>query len=296
MKKRWWLPAAVLLVATAGCAAPAGTQEDATSTASPDASAAATADVTLVGHRGAADVAPENTVPSFEAGAEAGVDLIEVDVQLSADGVPFLFHDDTAERTTNVADVFPDRVDDPITSFTWAELQQLDAGAFFRDEFAGTPIASLDDAALTVGPDIGVDIELKAPENSPGVEQVVADALSTEAWAPLVDAGLVVVSSFDVDATRAFHDLRPDVPAWPIVDAIPDAAWVDGIADHASGIVTNYANLTADGVALASAADLPVWVYTVDDAGSMLAQVELGATGIITDVPALAAQALGRTD
>src|SRR5699024_9339752 len=128
-------------------------------------------DVRLVGHRGAKDEAPENTVPGFEQAVESGVDMVEVDVQLSADGVPFLFHDDTPDRTTDVDEVFPDRTDDPITSFTWEELQQLDAGSSFGEGFAGTSIPSLDDVALTVAPDVGVDIELKAPENSPGLEQ-----------------------------------------------------------------------------------------------------------------------------
>ena len=83
----------------------------------------------LIGHRGAAGTAPENTVAAFKDGRASGADFFEIDVQLSADGVPFLFHDNTPARTTNVEEVFPGRENDPITSFTWAELQQLDPAA-----------------------------------------------------------------------------------------------------------------------------------------------------------------------
>ncbi|MEG1444822.1 glycerophosphodiester phosphodiesterase family protein, partial [Glutamicibacter sp.] len=80
-------------------------------------------DPLIIGHRGAAGVAPENTLAAIKAGSQSGAEFIEIDVQLSKDGVPFIFHDGTPSRTTNVAEVFPDRVNDPITSFTWEELQ-----------------------------------------------------------------------------------------------------------------------------------------------------------------------------
>src|SRR2546428_13622015 len=57
--------------------------------------------VRVVGHRGAAALAPENTIAAFEAGLRAGVDAIEFDVQRTADGVPVVLHDDTLDRTTD---------------------------------------------------------------------------------------------------------------------------------------------------------------------------------------------------
>ena len=120
----------------------------------------------LIGHRGAAGTAPENTVAAFKDGRASGADFFEIDVQLSADGVPFLFHDDTPARTTNVEEVFPERAGDPITSFTWDELQQLDAGSYFGAEFAGERIPHLDDAAKAATMKTGVYIEIKSPKNS----------------------------------------------------------------------------------------------------------------------------------
>uniref|UniRef100_A0A3Q0SGH7 Glycerophosphodiester phosphodiesterase domain containing 4a n=1 Tax=Amphilophus citrinellus TaxID=61819 RepID=A0A3Q0SGH7_AMPCI len=92
---------------------------------------------TLIGHRGAPmQLAPENTVMSFEKAVEAGGEGLETDVTVF-DGVPFLMHDSTLKRTTNVAEVFPNRTDFDASMFTWAELQQLNAGDWFlsRDPF-----------------------------------------------------------------------------------------------------------------------------------------------------------------
>ncbi|XP_061917863.1 glycerophosphodiester phosphodiesterase domain-containing protein 5 [Entelurus aequoreus] len=91
----------------------------------------------LIGHRGAPMLAPENTLMSFEKAVEAGGDGLETDVTISYDGVPFLMHDSTLRRTTNIAEVFPNRTYFNASMFTWAELQQLNAGDWFlsRDPF-----------------------------------------------------------------------------------------------------------------------------------------------------------------
>uniref|UniRef100_A0A8C7FGM7 Glycerophosphodiester phosphodiesterase domain containing 4 n=1 Tax=Oncorhynchus kisutch TaxID=8019 RepID=A0A8C7FGM7_ONCKI len=86
---------------------------------------------TLLGHRGAPMLAPENTLMSFESAVEAGVDGLETDITISADGVPFVMHDLTLQRTTNVEEVFPNRTHTPAALFTWSDVQQLNAGAWF---------------------------------------------------------------------------------------------------------------------------------------------------------------------
>ncbi|XP_051256883.1 glycerophosphodiester phosphodiesterase domain-containing protein 5-like isoform X1 [Dicentrarchus labrax] len=85
----------------------------------------------LIGHRGAPMLAPENTLMSFEKAVEAGSDGLETDVTISSDGVPFLMHDHTLQRTTNIHEVFPNRTGTPAAMFTWAELESLNAGAWF---------------------------------------------------------------------------------------------------------------------------------------------------------------------
>ncbi|XP_077942686.1 glycerophosphodiester phosphodiesterase domain-containing protein 5 isoform X1 [Gasterosteus aculeatus] len=125
---------------------------------------------TLIGHRGAPMLAPENTVMSFERAVEAGGEGLETDVTISYDGVPFLMHDSTLRRTTNVADVFPNRTHVDASMFTWAELQLLNAGDWFlsRDPF-GT-VSSLSEADCSMAqnqsvPSLAQFLELAAISN-----------------------------------------------------------------------------------------------------------------------------------
>ncbi len=99
----------------------------------------------LMAHRGADTLAPENTLASMQAAAGRRVYGLETDISLSTDGVLFLMHDSSLARTTDVAQVFPGRENDPAETFTWAELSRLDAGSWFdgRADFSGESIPTL---------------------------------------------------------------------------------------------------------------------------------------------------------
>lgn len=94
----------------------------------------------LVAHRGAAALAPENTLASARLAMQLGSYALESDVRISLDGKLFLMHDDTLKRTTDVAQVFTERQDQRGESFTWKELSLLDAGSWF---LAADPFGSL---------------------------------------------------------------------------------------------------------------------------------------------------------
>jgi hypothetical protein len=95
-----------------------------------------------IAHRGAGKLAPENTLAAFRIGASHGYRAFECDVKLSHDGVPFLLHDDTLERTSTGQGIAGDR--------TWAELSRLDAGSWHSRAFAGEPVPSLQAIAAFV--------------------------------------------------------------------------------------------------------------------------------------------------
>ncbi|MEG9247091.1 glycerophosphodiester phosphodiesterase family protein [Arthrobacter sp. Soc17.1.1.1] len=240
----------------------------------------------LVGHRGAGGTAPENTVAAFLDGRASGADFIEIDVQLSADGVPFLFHDDTPARTTDVEDVFPGRASDPITSFTWAELQQLDAGSYFDRRFVGERIPHLDDAAAVAAGAAGVYIEIKSPWNSPGIEEVVASELRNDpAWRTLVEARRVQVIGFDEASNRRFAALAPDVLLQQLTWMIPGPEVLAEWAAFVDSVGAYYRGLAPQEVARVKDAGLMMSVYTVNSPEDVQAVVDLGVDAVTTDFP-----------
>lgn len=240
----------------------------------------------LIGHRGAAGTAPENTVAAFKDGRASGADFFEIDVQLSSDGVPFLFHDNTPARTTNVEVVFPGRENDPITSFTWAELQQLDAGSYFGDEYVGERIPHLDDAAQVATGRTGVYIEIKSPVYSPGVEQVVADELRNDpAWNRLVAADKIQVLGFDEASNRRFAAIAPEIELQQLTGVVPPRAVVESWATFADSVGTNYRVLTPQNVADVKGAGLILGVYTVNSPEAVQYSLDLGVDAVTTDFP-----------
>src|SRR5512146_1026748 len=86
-------------------------------------------------HRGASKVAPENTLPAFEAAIALGADGVELDVQATADGKLVVFHNPRLEGTTNGSG--------PVSAQTFDRLRALDAGSWFAPAFAGTRIPTL---------------------------------------------------------------------------------------------------------------------------------------------------------
>uniref|UniRef100_A0A7N6BN57 GP-PDE domain-containing protein n=1 Tax=Anabas testudineus TaxID=64144 RepID=A0A7N6BN57_ANATE len=85
----------------------------------------------VIGHHGAPMLAPENTLWSFQRALQMNVTGFETDVVVSLDGVPFLMHDRTLRRTTDIGKVFPDRQMEEASFFNWTDLQQLNAGQWF---------------------------------------------------------------------------------------------------------------------------------------------------------------------
>ncbi|KAM7413472.1 hypothetical protein PAMA_020727 [Pampus argenteus] len=85
----------------------------------------------VIGHQGAPMLAPENTLWSFQRALQMNATGLEADVAISVDGVPFLMHDHTLQRTTDVKKIFPDRQMDDASFFNWTDLQQLNAGQWF---------------------------------------------------------------------------------------------------------------------------------------------------------------------
>ncbi|MHA1532418.1 MAG: glycerophosphodiester phosphodiesterase family protein, partial [Candidatus Heimdallarchaeota archaeon] len=100
----------------------------------------------LIAHRGASHLAPENTIAAGELAVKWGAVGWEIDITISNDGVIFMIHDSTLERTTNIAEVFPGRISDRADSFNMADLLLLDAGSWFVNQ---DPFDTIKDGYVT---------------------------------------------------------------------------------------------------------------------------------------------------
>jgi glycerophosphoryl diester phosphodiesterase len=114
-------------------------------------------DPLIIAHRGYSQAAPENTIPAIEAAIRAGLAYVELDVRLTADGVPVLMHDSDVDRTTNGVG--------PISTKTYAETRALDAGSWFSEGFAGTSIPTLEKALDAANGSICVMADVKGKVN-----------------------------------------------------------------------------------------------------------------------------------
>lgn len=121
----------------------------------------------VAGHRGWLNKYPENTIPSFMAAIELGVDQIETDVRITKDGELVLIHDETVNRTTNGIGAVRD--------YTLAELKELDAGSYMGKNFKNVRIPTFREffELIKDHPTLTVNIELKEyPDREPGWDKV----------------------------------------------------------------------------------------------------------------------------
>jgi glycerophosphoryl diester phosphodiesterase len=247
---------------------------------------AATGKTSLVGHRGAADCAPENTMAAFRTGLAQGADIIELDVQLTADSHVVAVHDATLERTTNGRG--------PVSQHTLAQLRLLDAGRWFSPRFAGETIPTLEEVLTWAHDRVPLFIELKYPPTQKAALSSRAGSDSLEAAVVrLVNAhemrDQVMLISFDHQALYRAKTQEPDLAtgvlyAQPVGDPIKLARAV-----QADVLMPLWSLVTADYVARCHDAGLAVSVWGADaDYAALLAA---GVDCMNADDPAQVRQA-----
>jgi glycerophosphoryl diester phosphodiesterase len=227
-----------------------------------------------VAHRGAGTLAPENTLAAFRLGAAHGYRMFECDAKLSADGVVFLMHDATLERTTNGKGTGGDQV--------WSALSQLDAGSWHSRAYAGEPLPTL--AALArfcLANGYLLNIEIKP---TPGLELRTGNEVAREAaqlWAGAQVPPLL--TSFRPESLQGALAAASHLPRGLLLDTLWEG-WL-GIAQqlHCTAIVCNHALWDANTVAQVHGAGMRCLSYTVNDDWAARRLISLGTDGIITD-------------
>jgi len=227
-----------------------------------------------IAHRGAGKLAPENTLAAFRVGASHGYRAFECDVKLSADGLPFLLHDATLQRTTSGRG--------PAAALPWRDLARLDAGGWHSRAFAGEPPPSLDGIArFCLRNGFALNIEIKP---TPGTEHETGGSVAECASALWRQAGTPpLLSSFQPTALEGARAAAPHLPRALLLDVLRDG-WLDeALALGCAAVVTAYSLIDAAVLTRIRGAGLNALVYTVNDPAEAHRLVGLGIGGIITD-------------
>lgn len=230
----------------------------------------------LIGHRGLAGLAPENTLASFRAAAVHGLAMVEFDVRLSKDGVPLVFHDDSLERTTTGSG--------PVAGRDWDELAHLDAGSWFAPAFAGERVPSLEQVLrLCLDLKLAVNMEIKPDTGRESETTEAALSLALRLWPDSLSPP--VISSFDIPCLETACRVTPHWPRALLLESlVPD--WreraqrlgVDALhLDHRRLEAEQVAGIAADGLA--------VRAYTVNDPIRARQLRKWGVTGVFSDIP-----------
>jgi glycerophosphoryl diester phosphodiesterase len=285
----------------------------------------------VIAHRGASFYAPESTRPAYLLAHEMGADYLELDLQRSRDGVLVVFHDDDLSRTTDVAEVFPGREHAPVGTFTFEELERLDAGSWFnrrfptraRPAFRGLRILRLEDVvalAESRNRRPGLYIETKSARRYPGIELELIETLAARGWIDRAAArpqARVILQSFELDSLARLQALAPQVPRiWLIDETLVAREGWNSLLKQAQGVASGIGtwglrhalSLRWDRTAApvryfttwpwytgqAHRAGLVVHAWTVNDRWELGALRFFGVDGFFTDRPDLALAVCGR--
>jgi glycerophosphoryl diester phosphodiesterase len=226
-----------------------------------------------IAHRGASGTAPENTRAAFAAALDLGVDAIELDCQLSADGVLVVIHDETLERTTSGIG--------PVCAKTWSELAMLDAGTWRGTAFGGERIPRLETVLEQLAARVVLNVEIKSLRDVGTIEGPLVRAVIDH------DAlDWVLFSSFHEQALRNVRGVSGDAAIGVLWDRRPAAGALALAAElDARCIVPSRRIVTPELVTAAHARDVGVWVWTVNDAAEMRRLVAAGVDALFSDYP-----------
>ncbi|MFP6744594.1 MAG: glycerophosphodiester phosphodiesterase family protein [Alphaproteobacteria bacterium] len=231
---------------------------------------------TVVGHRGAAASAPENTLAGFHWAAEIGVSWVEFDVQLSGDGRCIVFHDDKLDRITSGHGA--------VDNTSYDAIRRLDAGAWFGPEFAGQRVPPLSEV-LTLLLELGIrpDIEIK-PNDGRDVETAhVALAEATALWP--TDRPPPLITSFRHQCLAAAREVAPHWPRGLLTFRYLRDWRARLEALDCQVFVCHHEKLTRRRVAEIVGAGYPIMAFTVNSRRRAANLLTWGVSSIISDAP-----------
>ena len=232
----------------------------------------------IIAHRGDRVHAPENTLPAFKKGMEAGAAMLELDLTLTKDREIVIIHDETLDRTTDGKG--------KVSDFTLKELKALDAGSWFGPEFKGVRIPTLRELFEAVGGEIMINLEIKPeayeahnPPDRIGL-QVLDMIEEFQIW------DHILISSFHPDVLLDLSRQKNCPPLGYLVEDFASSQ-LDHLKEMKAFSLNCEATILAEEIAQVKALGCRVLCYTINDPKELKRLWEAGVDGFFTDDPAL---------
>jgi glycerophosphoryl diester phosphodiesterase len=251
-----------------------------------------------IGHRGASGHAPEHTIPAYDLALQQGADYIEIDLQLTSDGVLVALHDKTLNRTADAPQGVPERYcRGPVSKKTLEQIKMCDVGSWFSPEYAGQQIPTLEEIFELYGTSVNYYIETKNPDAAPGMEEELLRLMEEYGLIePAAEDWQVLIQSFSAESLMKIHELEPSLPLIQLYWSGSSKTIqrdLEAASAYAVGIGPYKKDVDANLVAAAHELCLAVHPYTVNETAEMEALISLGVDGMFTNFPDRLEQVLG---
>lgn len=233
---------------------------------------------TIFSHRGLNRFAPENTMSAFDRSVQSGATWIETDVDIIADDTVIVMHDSTTDRTTNQSG--------SIYDLTRHDLDSIDAGSWFSQDFAGEKVPTLDDiVAFANKHQVNFNIELKANKQGKdrSIKLVEATIDSLAKLAPNIE---IIVSCFSPLLLAELGKRAPQYSLALLTNAYTlNEDWLSVLQMcGATYLHPEHTSLTRDLTSQIREAGFKINPWTVNSMARANELINWGCTGIITDV------------
>jgi glycerophosphoryl diester phosphodiesterase len=270
-----------------------------TAGAAPDKGSTTNSTVLNIGHRGASGYTPEHTIPAYDLALEQGADYIEIDLQMTKDGVLVALHDDTLDRTADAPEGVPKRFcSGPVIKRTLEQIKMCDAGSWFNEaypeyaseEYVGLQIPTLEEIFQRYGTSVNYYIETKNPEAAPGMEEELLRLMEKyELIEPAAQDWQVLIQSFSAESLMKIHEMNSSLPLIQLYSSTETSESIQAslaeVSTYAVGIGPSMRDVDAALVETAHALCLNVHPYTVNETADMQALIDLGVDGMFTNFP-----------
>lgn len=233
--------------------------------------------INVQAHRGASAYAPENTLPAFELAIEMQADGVENDIRMTKDGIYVVSHNSTIQECSTG--------EGRVEYMTLEELRQYDFGIKKSEKFKGTPIPTLHEFLEVVKNMNVINIEMKPLE--PCVDRAHAYKYIYESVKEYECLERVIVSSFDHVALKELKEAYPDIKtALLYTNKMTDKETLEFVKQYkADAIHPVHTVLTHDIAKACKDNNIMINAWTVDCENDVLKCIDMGVTGIITNVP-----------